>query len=111
VNGVTDPYLPSGEFDAAGEGYRWVMVDLSLMNVAQEELPYGEVDFVVVLADGEEWGASFADQPQAFEGGSLLPGETVRGHLGFEIPADAVLRTLVFDPYADEATKIEIALP
>ena len=42
--------------------------------------------------------------------GSLAPGETVRGWVGFAVPASASLVLLIYDPEAHSETKIEIDL-
>ena len=42
--------------------------------------------------------------------GSLAPGKTVRGWVGFDVPASATLVLLIYDPEAHSETKIEIDL-
>lgn len=111
VNGVTDPYTPADEAYEAAEGDRLLLIDVSLTNVSQEELDYGADYFVVLDADGFDYGPSFADQAQEFDVGALGAGDTVRGQIAFEVPAETRLTSLLFDPDLDPATSIQIALP
>jgi len=111
LNGVTDPYAPSDELFAAEDGYRWVLIDVALTNVSADALDYGSIDFTVTDTNGDEYGASFAGQAQEFDAGTVQPSETIRGQLGFDVPVDAQLQSLAFDPDLDPDTRIEIPLP
>jgi hypothetical protein len=111
MNGVTDPYVPSDDAYSAEEGYRWVLVDLSLKNISQEPLDYGADFFYIIDAGDFEYSSSSAAQDQEFDAGTIAPGETVRGQIAFDMPVEVAPTRLVFDPDFDPTTTIEIDLP
>jgi hypothetical protein len=108
---VTDPYVPSDAVYAAEEGYRWVLVDVSLKNISQELLDYGADFFYIIDAEDFEYSSSSAAQDQEFDVGTIPPGETVRGQIAFDMPVEVAPTRLVFDPDFDPTTTIEIDLP
>jgi hypothetical protein len=97
VHSVTDPYTTSDDFFAPEPGNRWVLLDVSLANVSDESQDYSSFDFTVRDADNFLHDATYTDAPQELDFGSLLPGETIRGTVSFEVPEDAALRRLVFE--------------
>jgi len=110
VHSVTDPVVPSDEFFGPDAGSRWVMVEVSITNVSDEPQDYGSYDFKVKDADNFEYTAGFVDLERELSSGSLPPGDTVRGQVGFEVPVDAAIVRLIYDPGFFGESRIDIEL-
>ena len=111
VHAVTDPVVPEDEFFGPEEGNRWVAIEVSITNVSDEPKDYGPYDFKVRDADNFEHDPGFVDLERDLSSGSLLPGDTIRGQIGFEVPLDAELVRLVFHGFIGEGNRIDIDLP
>jgi hypothetical protein len=111
VHRVVDPVTPGDEFFGPDEGNRWLMVEVSIRNVSDEAQDYGSYDFKVKDADNFEYTTGFVDLERELSSGTLLPGDTVRGQVGFEVPARAEIVRLIFDPGFFGEARIDITLP
>ena len=111
VNSVADPYphQPTSYPDAT-RGKRWLLVDVSLKNVSSKSQNYGSFDFTLRDTDSFQYDSTFVSQPHEFNFGSLTPGETIRGDLGFELPVDASPDRLIYDPGFFGEGRIDIDL-
>src|SRR3990170_1922481 len=98
VHSIEDPYEGSDEFFQPEPGNRWVVVDVSITNVSTEAQDYAPFDFKLKDVDNFEYDPGFVDLPQSLSSGSLLPDDTVRGRIGFEIPASSDIVRLIFNP-------------
>lgn len=110
VHGVTDPLEPADEFFGPDAGNRWLMVEVSITNVSDEPQDYGSYDFKVKDADNFEYTTGFVDLQRELTSGSLPPGDTVRGQIGFEVPENAAIVRLIFDPGFFGDARIDITL-
>ena len=110
VHSVTDPLVPSDEFFGPEAGNRWVMVEVSITNVSDEPQDYGSYDFKVKDADNFEYTTGFVDLERELSSGSLPPGDTVRGQVGFEVPVDAAIVRLIYDPGFFGESRIDVEL-
>lgn len=98
-----------GEHPAA-EGRTFLDLEVSIENLAPPEsssLTYTSVYFTLTGDDGTVYSAfAFpqealsAGMPPRLLGGDLLPGETVHGHVAFEVPVEPGMLTLNFAPPA-----------
>lgn len=111
VHSVTDPYEVSEDSFAPQSGDRWVLIDVSLTNISSESQDYGPYDFKVRDADNYEYDVSFVDLDQELNSGSLLPNETIRGQIGFDVPAAAQLVRVTYESgFFDSKNRIDISL-
>lgn len=111
VDELRDPYLSSDEFFEPEPGNRWVVVEVSITNTSEEAQQYGSYDFKLKDSDNFEYTTGFVDVAQELGSGSLPAGDTVRGQLGFEVPATASIVRLIFDPGFFGEARIDIELP
>ena len=110
VNSFTDPYTSTDEFLQPGAGMRWVLLDVSIKNVSNTSQDYGTFDFKLSDSDDFSYDSTFVNQPRELDFGSLNPGETIRGELGFELPADSLPDRLIYDPGFFGEGRIDIDL-
>ena len=110
VHSIEDPYEGSDEFFQPEPGNRWVVVDVSIANVSTEAQDYAPFDFKLKDVDNFEYDPGFVDLPQSLSSGSLLPDDTVRGRIGFEIPASSDIVRLIFNPGFFGEGRIDIEL-
>jgi hypothetical protein len=109
VHSVEDPYPAPDEYYQPAPGYRWVAVEVSLTNISDEEQPYFAFDFSLQDVDGGIYSMSYIDLATELESGSLAPGGSARGQVGFEVPEAASIVLLTYDPdFGDHV--FEIAL-
>lgn len=113
VNEVT--YPAGDDFNQPKEGNKFVVVDLTLQNrgseaaaassILQMELKDGtgqryDVDLLATTASG-------GSTPE----GELAPGETLRGQVGYQVPADAQDLVFVFDADVFGGGRIQFTIP
>ena len=99
VNGVS--YPKGDQFNKPKEGYKFVVVDLTIENTGTESVHISsllqmslkdetgqiyEVDLMASVAGG-------GNSPE----GEIAPGEKLRGQVGFQVPEDVQELTFVFD--------------
>jgi hypothetical protein len=111
VNSVTDPYEGTDQSFVPAQGNRWVVADVSITNVSDKAEDFNVYDFTVRDADNFQYDSGGVDVAQDLGFGSLLPDETIRGNVGFEVPEGAVLSRLVYQPGFFGEGRIEILLP
>jgi hypothetical protein len=110
VQSVSDPYASTDPAIQPPAGKRWVLLDVSLTNVSDRDQNYGSFDFKLRDADNFQYDPSFVNQPHEIDFGSLRPGETIRGGLGFELPETATATRLVYEPGFGFEGRIDIDL-
>ncbi len=110
VNGVTNPYESSDEFNQPEAGRRWVLIDVSLENVSDQTKDYSSFDFSLRDADDFSYDRTFIGVDRALDFGTLRPGETIRGNVAFELPVDARPARLIYEPGFFGEGRIDVLL-
>jgi len=89
-----------GDLEAT-QDKKFVIIDLTITNLMQEESLFVSSMFDSNLIDGEDYSydtdytvMSYLDRP--LTSGTILPSMSLRGKMGFEVPTDAQDFTLVF---------------
>lgn len=112
VNEVTSP---SGEgFNQPDDGYRFVLVDVTIENRGARSRFLSSYQTWIKDAQGYRYTNDITATLLATGGrinGELPAGQTVRGQIGFEVPADASELRFVFDPDVIGGTPVSIRLP
>jgi hypothetical protein len=113
VHGVSSP--EGTQFAKPAEGNRFVVVELSIANNGDEAANLSTLlQMKLKDAGGRQYGpdllAATAADGAAPEG-ELAPGETVRGPVGFQVPAEAEGLAFVFDGDIFGAGKVFVRLP
>ncbi len=113
VNSVS--YPDGGQFNPPDEGFRYLVVDLTLENKSSESISIAsvwqmfvkdlssrkyDIDLKALLASG----GSLPD-------GELIPGEKLRGQAAFQVPVNASGFIFVFDAEVWGTGKVFVALP
>lgn len=113
VNGVTSP--PGDEFTKPDAGNKFLLVDLSFTNKSQQSAHISSI-LQMSLKDGT--GQAYKSDlkamtmsPGASPEGELAPGETIRGQLGFQVPANATGMQFVYDASLFGSGKVFVELP
>ncbi len=94
---MRDP-VPPQQYLKPKEGTRWVAVDVSLENTGTAQINYNPFFAKLKTADNREYNPTVGAAEPSLKSGEQRPGETVRGWITFEIPADARPATLIYDP-------------
>jgi hypothetical protein len=110
VHSLDDQYTTSDEYFQPTPGQRYVVVELSLKNVSDTSQDYSSFDFKLHDADNFEYDSTYVNAEHELDGGSLLPGETIRGSVAFQLPVDAQLDRLVYEPGFFGEGRIDIKL-
>lgn len=98
LNSIIDPYY-SGNISAPRAGNRYVAYDLTVRNINPEgPMVVSPFDFLLRDAAGYAHSTALLLPTGGLAVITLRPGETVRGGVGFEIPANARPITLIFEP-------------
>ena len=97
VHELIDP-APAGQFIAPEEGSRWVAFDVSVANTGTKTLGVNPLFFRLKAADNREYQHTFGGPEPTLGYGDQQPGDTSRGWITFELPADAPLATLTYTP-------------
>lgn len=111
VNSYQNPYAPPDDFFEPEPGQQWILFDVSITNVSEEDVDYGTLDFTVRDSDDFSYDTTYVGEERGLSFGSLRPGETVRGEVGFELPVDAHPDLLIYEPGFFGETRIDIELP
>lgn len=93
VHGVTDPFVPSNQFEPqAPEGLRYVAVELTMTNTSDQPLPLSTLLGAEMTDSAGRLGtysiAGISELPR-LDSATTAPGEARRGWVVFEMPADA----------------------
>lgn len=68
-------------------GTRRYAVEITIENMSRQLAPYSALFGKVTLADSTEYPPVISDQPDpSLTGGSLTPGESIRGWLAYDLP-------------------------
>lgn len=94
---LVDP-APTQQYSNPKEGFRWVSFDVTVTNTSTAPLDYNLFYFKVKTADSREYSVAFGGNEPALGSGKQQPGEPARGWVTFEVPVDAALATLAYDP-------------
>jgi hypothetical protein len=101
---VIDPFQEFYPGYPPEEGYRFVMLHPVFENSGQLPYPEDPYDFYVTDAEGFMYGTSssvYANEPYSvapLESQTMSPGDRVSGLLGYIVPADARLTSVVYWP-------------
>lgn len=113
VNGVSAP--EGSQFAKPEDGKRFVVVDLSVTNTGAQAAHISTM-LQMKLKDSaaQQYGVDLMAMTAAGGGapdGELAPGETVRGPVGFQVPADASGLLFLFDGDIFGGGKVFVQLP
>ena len=97
LHALVDP-APVQQYSKPKEGFRWVSFDVTVTNTGTAPLDYNPFYFKAKAADNREYTVTFSGTPPLLGTGKQQPGEAARGWVTVEVPADAALATLVYDP-------------
>jgi hypothetical protein len=111
VNSYQNPYTPPDDFFEPEPGQQWILFDVSITNVSDEDVDYGTIDFTLGDSDDFSYDTTYIGEERGLSFGTLRPSETVRGELGFELPVDAHPVLLIYEPGFFGETRIDIELP
>lgn len=99
VHGVEDPYESTDEFLEPPAGKRWLVFDVSITNVSEEEQQvFPGLDFKAKDSAGVEHEATYIGAPNELDSGPLAAHDSERGQVAFEVPEAASIVRLTFDP-------------
>lgn len=113
VNAVSSP--AGTQFAKPAAGMRFVVVDLSITNTGSTAATLSTMlQMKLKDADGRQYPVdvlALTAAGGAAPEGELAPGETVRGPVGFQVPADTAGLVFVFDGNVFGAGKVFVQLP
>lgn len=112
VNEVISP--PGDRFSQPDDGYRFVLVDVTIENRGGDAKFLSSLQTWIKDAQGYLYTEDITATSLATGGridGELPAGQTVRGQIGFEVPANASELRFVFDPELIGGTPVSIRLP
>jgi hypothetical protein len=85
------------EFFTPEPGNTFLVTGVSIENVSSEADRFNMFDFGVRDSQGNSYTPTVAPEPQ-LSSGEIVPGETVRGNVAFEVPMDAQGFILLWQP-------------
>lgn len=101
-----------GSFQKAKDGNVFVLAEVLIENVAENEIPYNPLYFKVKDADGFEYNAGISMADQSLKSGKLMKGDKARGSVLFEVKEGAVGLVLQYKPLilfsSDEVIRIAL---
>jgi hypothetical protein len=97
LHALADP-APVQQYSNPKEGFRWASFDVTVTNTGTAPLDYNLFYFKVKAADNREYSVAFGGNEPALGSGKQQPGEAARGWVTFEVPVNAALATLAYDP-------------
>ncbi|MEM3449589.1 MAG: DUF4352 domain-containing protein [Nitrososphaerota archaeon] len=91
-------------------GNKFIVIDIEVKNVYPEEKSVGTVFMYVVDGEGKRYGSSMASVGITgyFRGGTLKPGETMRGYVAFEVPATSTPKYFVYEDLIERYASIAL---
>lgn len=114
VNAIIDPFVSKELFASRpSEGYRYIVLDVTLENAGDKPILYNQFYFKVKDAQGFEYEPAlvFSAPRPSFSSGQLSPGGKTRGYLAFEVAQTARGLKLMHMPrFFGEAPTITISL-
>jgi len=105
---------PGGDVLPPEEGYKHLAVDVMLANQGKDPFDFSP-SWSMTLKDpsgniynmnGISGRASGSDSPDA----EIIPGEIIRGKIGFQVPEDQVEFVFIYEPYQDDLGEISVNL-
>jgi hypothetical protein len=87
---VEDPMVPTNDFEKPSDGMRFVAVEVEAKNVSDERQTLSTLlGAEIIDSQNQSWDIAIAgtDRPQL--DGEVMPGQSRRGWIAFEVPADA----------------------
>jgi hypothetical protein len=106
-------YPADEEIARPKEGYKSIVVDLQFENQGDATLYFTGSDQIYLKdSTGQKYSSNSSALPEDsdYVVGSLQPGESIRGQIGFHVPEDAGGFIFVFDPDLFEFGKVFISL-
>lgn len=101
-----------GSFQKAKAGNIFVMAEVLIENVDQDEIPYNPFYFKVKDADGFEYSVTINTADQSLKSGKLTKGDKARGSVLFEVKEGAAGLVMEYKPVvlfsSDEAIKVKL---
>ena len=101
-----------GSFQKAKEGNVFVLAEVLIENIEQDEIPYNPLYFKVKDADGFEYNAGISIADQSLKSGKLTKGDKARGIVMFEVKEGATGLVMTYKPIVlfsgDEAIRIKL---
>jgi hypothetical protein len=83
------------------EGMKYLVLEVSIKNIGKREESISALFFQLSDEKGVRYSVSLASAslPTPLSGAKLLPGETARGKICFEVPKTITEATLIYDDY------------
>jgi uncharacterized protein DUF4352 len=101
-----------GKFQKAKAGNVFVLAEVVIENIDQDEIPYNPFYFKVKDADGFEYNVTINTADQSLKSGKLTKGDKARGSVVFEVKEGATGLVMQYKPIVlfsgDEAIKIKL---
>jgi hypothetical protein len=101
-----------GSFQKAKAGNVFVLAEVVIENINQDEIPYNPFYFKVKDADGFEYNVGLNTEDQSLKSGKLAKGDKARGTVLFEVKEGATDLVMHYKPIVlfsgDEAIKIKL---
>ncbi len=94
VHSIEETTDSGSDFAKITEGKKHVIIDVTLTNNSDKELPYNPFYFSVKSEAGIQSTIALSLIDGTLQSGTLAPGDLVRGKVVLEIGADEVLKTL-----------------
>ena len=92
-----DP-LPPKQYSKPKDGFRWVAFDVAVANTGTQPLGVNPFYFKIKAVDNREYSVTFSGADPLLQSGDQQPGEVSRGWVTLEVPTEAALATLSYDP-------------
>ncbi len=109
VNSVA-PYTSNNQFMQPKNGNKFVTVDISLTNTSKDAFDYNVLDFRLQDNQSYSYTNAATDHEPYLTTGALQPGQTTRGFIDYEIPANNTPSQVVFTPGFLSTSQIIITL-
>lgn len=109
LNSVYSDTTEIPNFWELNDGDRFVLVNISFKNTSSVDYQLSPITSMQILdVVGNVYTVSSAPAIKNPLGGAVLPGVTVRGEVGFEIPEDVTQAKFIFNPNLEGAHLIEV---
>jgi len=113
---VNEVFFPAGDdFNQPKAGHQFVAVDVTFENKSAESAGISSMlQMSLKVATGQSYQVDLSASTAAggsTPDGELVPGEKIRGQVGYQIPVDATDPVFVFDADIFGAGKVFVALP
>lgn len=110
VHAVSDPAQPYSASFKPKPGYRYVSVDVSVVNTdtTKPNASYNPLYGKLKTSDNREYTPTVGVVKPSMTSGEFAVGETVRGWVTFEIPVDAQLATFTYAPIGEARVVVDL---